>query len=108
MLYVHDDVETGTAEGTLHASFIKTVNYGEATLTDGIEAQAFQFPDIQNVPDPTQSESSFKWVSTITGIKRDPSWTNAQTIEGDKVKGVFAHKKLLQVIKVKWILQILQ
>lgn len=92
VLYAHDDVETGTAEGKLHASFIKTVNYGEATLTDGTEAQAFQFPDLKNTPDPTQSESSFKWVSTITGIKRDPSWTNAQTIEGDKAKGVFAHK----------------
>ncbi|WP_341485123.1 C47 family peptidase (plasmid) [Lactococcus garvieae] len=92
VLYAHDDVETGTAEGKLHASFIKTVNYGEAIINDGAEAEAFQFPDLKNAPDPTQAESSFKWVSTLTGIKRDPSWTNAQTIQGDKAKGVFEHK----------------
>lgn len=92
VLYGHSDVETGVADGKLHASFIKTVNYGEAILNDGTEAQAFQFPDLKYSPDPIQAESSFKWVSTITGIKRDPSWTNSQTIQGDKAKGVFAHK----------------
>lgn len=92
VLYAHDDVETGTAEGKLHASFIKTVNYGEAIVNDGAEANAFQFPDLKNAPDPIQAESSFKWVSTITGIKRDPSWTNSQTISGDRAKGVFEHK----------------
>lgn len=92
ILYAHDDVETGTAEGKLHASFIKTVNYGEAIVNDGTEANAFQFPDLKNAPDPIQAESSFKWVSTITGIKRDPSWTNSQTISGDRAKGVFEHK----------------
>lgn len=92
VLYAHDDVETGTAEGKLHASFIKTVNYGEAQINDGTEAQPFQFPELKNSPDPLQAESSFKWVSTITGIKRDPSWENAQTIAGDKAKGIFQHK----------------
>lgn len=92
VLYAHDDVETGTAEGKLHASFIKTVNYGEAQIADGTEAQAFQFPELKNTPDPVQANSSFKWVSTITGIKRDPSWENAQTINGDKAKGIFQYK----------------
>ena len=92
VLYAHDDVETGTAEGKLHASFIKTVNYGEAQIADGTEAQAFQFPDLKNSPDPVQADSSFKWVSTITGIKRDPSWENAQSIPADKAKGVFQAK----------------
>lgn len=92
VLYAHDDVETGTTEGKIHASFIKTVNYGEAIINDGDEGKNFQFPDLKNSPDPLQADSSFKWVSTLTGIKRDPSWTNAQTIEGDKAKGVFEHK----------------
>ncbi|WP_339014152.1 C47 family peptidase [Lactococcus garvieae] len=92
VLYGHSDLETGTEEGKLHASFIKTVNYGEAIINDGTEAEAFQFPDLKNSPDPIQADSSFKWVSTLTGIKRDPSWTNAQTIQGDKAKGVFEHK----------------
>lgn len=92
VLYGHSDVETGVADGKLHASFIKTVNYGEAIVNDGTETQAFQFPDLKYSPDPIQAESSFKWVSTITGIKRDPSWTNSQTIQGDKAKGVFEHK----------------
>lgn len=92
VLYAHDDVETGTPEGKLHASFIKTANYGEAIINDGSEGQIFQFPDLKNSPDPLQADSSFKWVSTLTGIKRDPSWTNSQTIDGDKAKGVFEHK----------------
>lgn len=92
VLYGHSDVETGVTEGKLHASFIKTVNYGEAIINDGTEAEVFQFPDLQYAPDPIQAESSFKWVSTITEIKRDQSWTNSQTISGDKAKGVFAHK----------------
>lgn len=92
VLYAHDDVETGTAEGKLHASFIKTVNFGEAIVTDGQEAQEIKFPELQNAPDPTQSSAQYKWVSTITGIKRDSSWENAQSIKGDKAKGVFASK----------------
>ncbi|MFK4927111.1 hypothetical protein ACI1TM_10855, partial [Lactococcus garvieae] len=92
VLYAHDDVETGTTEGKLHASFIKTVNFGEAIVTDGQEAQTIKFPELQNSPDPTQSAAQYKWVSTITGIKRDPSWENAQSIKGDRAKGVFASK----------------
>lgn len=92
VLYAHDDVETGTTEGKLHASFIKTVNFGEAIVTDGQEAQEIKFPELQNSPDPTQSAAQYKWVSTITGIKRDPSWENAQSIKGDRAKGVFASK----------------
>ena len=92
ILYVHDDIETGVAENKLHASFIKSINYGEAIINDGEEAQNFQFADMVNSPDPIQAESSFKWVSTITGIKRDPSWINSQTIEGDRANGVFEHK----------------
>ncbi len=92
VLYAHDDVETGAEEGRLHASFIKTINYGEISINDGDESKAFQFANLANSPDPIQAESSFKWVSTITGIKRDPSWTNSQTIQGDKAKGVFEHK----------------
>ncbi|UYT10388.1 hypothetical protein [Lactococcus garvieae] len=76
VLYAHDDVETGIAEGRLHASFIKSINYGEASINDGEEANAFKFADMANSPDPIQAESAFKWVSTITEIKRDPSWTN--------------------------------
>lgn len=92
VLYAHDDVETGATEGRLHASFIKSINYGEATINDGEEANAFQFGEMSNSPDPIQAESTFKWVSTITEIKRDPSWTNSQTIQGDRAKGVFEHK----------------
>ncbi|MGY0191461.1 C47 family peptidase, partial [Lactococcus petauri] len=92
VLYAHDDVETGTTEGKLHASFIKTVNFGEAIVTDGQEAQTIKFPELQNSPDPTQSAAQYKWVSMITGIKRDPSWENAQSIKGDRAKGVFASK----------------
>lgn len=92
VLYAHDDVETGSAEGKLHASFIKSVNYGEAIVNDGEESTAFQFSEMSNSPDPIQAESTFKWVSTITEIKRDPSWSNSQTIKGDRAKGVFEHK----------------
>ncbi|MFK4897260.1 C47 family peptidase [Lactococcus petauri] len=92
VLYAHDDVETGTAEGKLHASFIKTVNFGEAIVNDGQEAQEIKFPELQNSTDPNQAAAQYKWVSTITGIKRDPSWENAQSIKGDKAKGVFASK----------------
>lgn len=92
VLYAHDDVETGIAEGNLHASFIKSVNYGEAVVNDGEEANAFQFAEMSNSPDPIQAESTYKWVSTITEIKRDPSWSNSQTIKGDRAKGVFEHK----------------
>lgn len=92
VLYAHDDVETGTAEGKLHASFIKTVNFGEAIVNDGQEAQTIKFSELQHSPDPTQSSAQYKWVSTITGIKRDSSWENAQSIKGDKAKGVFASK----------------
>lgn len=92
VLYAHDDVETGKAEGKLHASFIKTLYYGEAIVNDGQEAQEIKFPNLQNSPDPTQAAAKYKWVSTITGIKRDPSWENAQSIKGDKAKGVFASK----------------
>lgn len=92
VLYAHDDVETGIAEGRLHASFIKSINYGEASINDGEEANAFKFADMANSPDPIQAESTFKWISTITEIKRDPSWTNSQTIQEDKAKGVFEHK----------------
>lgn len=92
VLYAHDDVETGAAEGKLHASFIKSVNYGEAIINDGEETKAFQFAEMSNSPDPIQAESSYKWVSTITEIKRDPSWSNSQTIKGDRAKGVFEHK----------------
>lgn len=92
VLYAHDDVETGTAEGKLHASFIKTINFGEAIVNDGQEAQEIKFPELQNSTDPNQAAAQYKWVSTITGIKRDPSWENAQSIKGDKAKGVFASK----------------
>lgn len=92
VLYAHDDVETGTEEGKLHASFIKSVNYGEAIVNDGEEGSAFQFAEMSNSPDPIQAESSYRWVSTITEIKRDPSWSNSQTIKGDRAKGVFEHK----------------
>lgn len=92
VLYAHDDVETGQAEGKLHASFIKTLYYGEAIVNDGQEAQEIKFENLQNSPDPTQASAKYKWVSTITGIKRDPSWENAQSIKGDKAKGVFASK----------------
>lgn len=92
VLYAHDDVETGAAEGKLHASFIKSVNYGEAIINDGEETKAFQFAEMSNSPDPIQAESSYKWVSTIAEIKRDPSWSNSQTIKGDRAKGVFEHK----------------
>lgn len=92
VLYGHSDLETGVEEGNLHASFIKTINYGEVILNDGEEANNFQFSDIRNAPDPLLAGSNFKWASTITEIKRDPSWSNSQTIKGDRAKGVFEHK----------------
>lgn len=90
ILYAHDDVTAGTQ--TLHKSFIKSVNYGETEIQDGQEAAAFSFPDETSQPDPVAQQDSFKWVSTITDIKQDPSWTNSQSIVGSKATGIFASK----------------
>ncbi|MDR2976624.1 MAG: hypothetical protein LBV19_04865 [Streptococcaceae bacterium] len=88
VIYAHDDVAAGNQN--LHASFLKSVNYGEAVIQDGSEGQAFTFPELTDEPDPMKASSTFKWVSTITDIKPDPSWESAQTIQGDKKAGIFA------------------
>jgi hypothetical protein len=90
ILYAHDDVTAGTQQ--LHKSFIKSPNFGEAQIQDGTEAQAFTFASMTNSPDPMEQADTFMWVSTITGIKKDPSWSNAQTIVGNKASGIFASK----------------
>lgn len=87
VLYAHDDVEAGTEK--LHKSFIKSYNFGEATIEDGAEASSFTFSDMANSPDPTQSNNSYKWVQTITDIKKDPSWDNIVNIREDRKNGVF-------------------
>ncbi|MFC4651618.1 C47 family peptidase [Lactococcus nasutitermitis] len=89
MLYAHDDVETGTETGNLHESFIKTYNYGEATIQDGAEAEPFQFSATSENPDEIQRTNSFKWVKTITDLKKDPSWENREQIREDRKSGIF-------------------
>ena len=89
VLYGHSDVDTGTETGKLHSSFIKTAYHGELEIQDGAEQNPFKFEDQYDNPDTTIASTDFKWIKSITDIKKDPSWDSRSAIKSDRATGVF-------------------
>lgn len=87
VIYAHNDISGIPDE--IHATFLKTLNYGEYMMSDGTEGEAFQFPQMSDNPDQIQRDNTFKWTKTISDIKKDPSWHNDSAIEGNRKEGTF-------------------
>ncbi|NBL00022.1 MAG: hypothetical protein EOM50_18840 [Erysipelotrichia bacterium] len=89
VLYAHSDVGSGDEEDQLHSSFIKTAYHGELEIQDGAEQNPFKFEDQYSNPDTTIASTDFKWIKSITDIKKDPSWDSRSAIKSDRATGVF-------------------
>lgn len=87
VIYAHNDISG--VEDEVHATFLKTLNYGEYMMNDGTEGGTIQFPEMADNPDQVQRDNSFKWTKTISDIKKDPSWHNDSAIEGNRAEGTF-------------------
>lgn len=87
VLYAHDDVEAGKEK--LHQSFIKTAYHGELFIEDGAEKNPFKFSDQYDNPDTIVANTDYKWVKSITDIKKDPTWDSSRTISANRASGVF-------------------
>lgn len=89
VLYAHGDVEVANQPAKLHKSFIKTAYHGELEIQDGAEQNPFKFEDQYDNPDTTIASTDFKWIKSITDIKKDPSWDSRSAIKSDRATGVF-------------------
>ncbi|MGX7048588.1 C47 family peptidase [Pseudolactococcus piscium] len=89
VLYAHSDLETGTKTDGLHASFIKTAYHGELEVKDGTEGNPFKFDNQDDNPDTTIASSDFRWIKSITDIKKDPSWDSRSKVVSNRANGVF-------------------
>ena len=68
VLYAHTDIEAGTEK--LHQSFVKTAYHGELSILDGTEQSPFKFEDQDENPNSSIAASEYKWVKSITDIKK--------------------------------------
>ncbi|ATC61283.1 C47 family peptidase [Lactococcus raffinolactis] len=87
VLYAHTDVEAGTEK--LHQSFVKTAYHGELSIQDGTEQSPFKFEDQDENPNSSIAASEYKWVKSITDIKKDPTWESSSKILSNRASGVF-------------------
>ena len=87
VLYAHTDVEAGTEK--LHQSFVKTAYHGELSIQDGTEQSPFKFEDQDENPNSSIAASEYKWVKSITDIKKDPTWESSSKILSNRTSGVF-------------------
>lgn len=87
VLYAHTDVEAGTEK--LHQSFVKTAYHGELFIQDGTEQSAFKFEDQYENPNSGIAASDYKWVKSITDIKKDPTWESSSKILSNRASGIF-------------------
>ncbi|WP_170272435.1 C47 family peptidase, partial [Lactococcus hircilactis] len=94
LLYAHDDVAVAK-NPKLNKSFIEAINLGDGMIQDGQENQPFSFNNSKSDEQNTQNSGKYQWKQTITDIKKDPSMINAQTIDSNRVGGIFQSKKTI-------------